>query len=694
MLDKSVWLVTCLHEVIFDLSGNTGDDFVTIRCTFIDGDMREWTFKDDKCMSKLQGVLKDVEWSHIQSQKEKYERQSLDSQHSEVSSSPPPSQKKHKKQRSLLMTLVCVNALIQLTICAYISHKSRSLVSPNSSHSRGSSREPSPPRSSCPTFPDVPEDLSSHHLRRRARASLIDAFRRFIYSEFSSYFPCTGTGFGFLTWVVRSNLRQIDEKLESLLRQAGLAGETRFKGRRNHLSIPESPFYDDEVEETSLESRSTDTDGSSVHTPTEHSSLPLNYFQGKSRPVPNCPRSPTPPSPPSSDTMNLLHALSNQSEQWQQLLSQLHHARLATEADEKQVLAVLEIKSRRRAWSNRALLGGARMCNVGFCMPERSSPLSRHVISAEELEMAAFPCGIDGVERKMKGLSVASPSTMLFPVVEEEEEDSLLMPGGESLTEIPLSPDTSDSWSEDSDDGYRPTVRLVEDAENGYLQPLPLTTPPTSPTSSGFPSAPQYAHRQSQQTVPTLASLPPGTPVRARTKSMLVRTPPSEGSDAQGSKSNPHAMPHANHPALLHAFNPQTKIEIFDVSYDSDEESESEHIPLPNDESRRPYSNPNTSIMSQGSQSEDDGQEFTLSMDAVDLSSPISDVSFQSLIPPLSSSPAPSSPTSSLRSATQSSSPSPRFQTLSKKTGMLHEDWLVGVDPEAGVEVEMGVHCR
>lgn len=106
MLDKSVWLVTCLHEVIFDLSGNTGDDFVTIRCTFIDGDVREWTFKDARCMSKLQGVLKDVEWSHIQSQKEKYERQSLDSQRSESSPSPSPSQKKHKKQRSLLMTLV------------------------------------------------------------------------------------------------------------------------------------------------------------------------------------------------------------------------------------------------------------------------------------------------------------------------------------------------------------------------------------------------------------------------------------------------------------------------------------------------------------------------------------------------------------------------------------------------------------
>ena len=44
MLDKSVWLVTCLHEVIFDLSGNTGDDFVTIRCTFIDGDVRRNTW--------------------------------------------------------------------------------------------------------------------------------------------------------------------------------------------------------------------------------------------------------------------------------------------------------------------------------------------------------------------------------------------------------------------------------------------------------------------------------------------------------------------------------------------------------------------------------------------------------------------------------------------------------------------------
>ena len=545
-----------------------------------------------------------------------------------------------------------------------------------------------------PNFPEVPEDLSSHHLRRRARASLIDAFRRFIYSEFTSYLPYAGSGFGFLTWVVRSNLRQIDERLESLLRQAGLAGETRFKVRKNQHAIPESPFFDDEeVEETSLESRSTDTDGSSVHTPTEHSAVPLNYFQGKSRPIPNCPRSPTPPSPPSSDTMNLLHALSNQSEQWQALLSQLHHARLATESDEKQVLAILEVKSRRRAWSNRALLGGARMRDVGFCTPERSSPLSRNVISARDLEMEVFPCGVDEVERRMKGLNVSSPSTMLFPVVEEEEDDDRpIISHGELLTEIPLSPDTSDCWSEDSDDGNRPTVRLVEDAENGYLQPLPLTAPPTSPSSSSFPGSPQYAHRHQQQTVPTLASLPPGTPVRARTKSMLVRTPPSDSPESSGSKSNPHAMPHANHPALLHVFNPQTKIEIFDVSYDSDEENESdsEQLPSSSDESRRPYSNPNTSIMSEG-----DSQEFTLSMDAVDLSSPNSDTSFQSLIPPaLSSSPAPSSPTSSIRSLSQSPSPSSHYQTLSKKTGTLHEDWLIGVDSESGVEVEMGVHCR
>ncbi|CAL1710261.1 unnamed protein product [Somion occarium] len=681
MLDKSIWLVACLHEVIFDLSPHDGTDFVTIRCTFIDGDVREWTFRNEECVKDLEDVLRDVEWSHIQSQREKYERYGIDHSHTDSPPSPQP-QKKHKKQRSLLMTLV-------------------SLVSPNSSHSsRMPPRGHSPPSSPPPPPPAPPSTLSAHRLRRRARAALIDAFRRFVYSEFSSYTPISGSGFGFLTWVVRSNLRQTDDKLESLLRQAGLAGETRFRGRRNY--IPDSPFFDDEeVEQTSLESRSTDTDGSSVHTPTEHSSFPLPYFQQKSRPIPNCPRTPTPPSPsPNTETLNALHALSNQSDRLQQLLSQLHHARLATENDEKQVLAILEIKARRRAWSNRSLLGGARMSDIGFSTPERSSPLSRGSISAEGLgwdaEREAFPIAVDEVGRRIRGLDIRTapfPSPkrekntpMLFPVVEEEElEDdiSLLMPGGESLIEIPLSPNTSGSWSEgDSDDGEKSSVRLVEDAENGFLQPLQL------PFSD---QQPQYAYRQQS---PPLPSPVPPTPVRARTRSMLGRAPrplaptfeldsnlPSEAevSSSQlhvsGSSlaSHPHAMPHANHPTFLHVFNPQTKIEIFDDECSS---SPSSSCPSPH----LPYSNLSASIsVHDGGGIEGGQEEFTLAMD---------------LSPPRSSH-LPLHPTSP--SSYHSQSLPPPFQSLQrglggKKRGLLHDDWIIGTD--SSMKVEMDVHSQ
>lgn len=100
-LDKTTWLIPCLHEVTFDLS--MGNGLITIRCIFIDGDIKEWTFRSERCMAHLSDVCQDVQWAAMQSERDRYERYQMQQESQDAEALQP---KKHKKQRSLLMTLV------------------------------------------------------------------------------------------------------------------------------------------------------------------------------------------------------------------------------------------------------------------------------------------------------------------------------------------------------------------------------------------------------------------------------------------------------------------------------------------------------------------------------------------------------------------------------------------------------------
>lgn len=104
MLDRSVGLISLLHEVLFDLSSFKDKSRTVVKCTFIDGEVQEWTISDEKCVEDLGGVLRDVGWSAMRAKVEEYERTGGAAQ---ATPSPPPRPtKKHKKQRSLLMSLV------------------------------------------------------------------------------------------------------------------------------------------------------------------------------------------------------------------------------------------------------------------------------------------------------------------------------------------------------------------------------------------------------------------------------------------------------------------------------------------------------------------------------------------------------------------------------------------------------------
>ncbi|GJE96674.1 hypothetical protein PsYK624_128760 [Phanerochaete sordida] len=110
------------------------------------------------------------------------------------------------------------------------------------------------------------------------------------------------------------------------------------------------------------------------------------------------------------------------------ILARLASQHAAAQADEHQLLTVLEAKSRRRAWSNRAFMGGASMRLCALATPARRSALATaKVISLADVAAAAAPEleGVSGVQKKRGSLVVTTAENnilRLFPVCEEDED--------------------------------------------------------------------------------------------------------------------------------------------------------------------------------------------------------------------------------------------------------------------------------
>ncbi|KAG6888910.1 hypothetical protein C0992_007097 [Termitomyces sp. T32_za158] len=99
-LDKSTGILCLLEEVTFDLSTST------ISCRLIDGSMEQWPLVAERCIQALERVLQDVNESALALERETEEKQ-RERRRYEVPLLPPPTKgSRHRKQRSLLMTLV------------------------------------------------------------------------------------------------------------------------------------------------------------------------------------------------------------------------------------------------------------------------------------------------------------------------------------------------------------------------------------------------------------------------------------------------------------------------------------------------------------------------------------------------------------------------------------------------------------
>ncbi|KAG6808728.1 hypothetical protein H0H92_003090 [Tricholoma furcatifolium] len=430
-LDKAAGIIALLEEITFDLSTKV------ISCHFVDGSVEQWALTEERCVQALERVVRDVNESslaierEIAEEKRQRERELERRRNSDaplpLTSTRQPT--RHKKQRSLLMTLVA--SIIPL-------------YSP-SSNSRLPTPPPTPIDEKNASFTISPRDR-----RRRARSQLVDTFRRYALSELSRRLPRGG----YTAWVLQSMLCRATETMNRLVVEAGGVSEPTFPYIPEEPeffaitaeSLPPTPSVSDDESEFM-----TDTDGSSLHTPVS----PL-----------------TPTSPCTAFAPHPSHAVrrhSYVSRSPRRLLSENNYAVYAQNAalagrlrrliainenrqeqeaeDIKYNLHLLEIRSRRRAWLNRTLLGGVRSEHIDIEMSTvfQSSSLARHSWTSDDYEYAPDEPEepeelelfepiqrrveyeeYDKTQLKLQRGQRCKMTSRLFPVSEEEDEDTIL----------------------------------------------------------------------------------------------------------------------------------------------------------------------------------------------------------------------------------------------------------------------------
>ena len=480
---------------------------------------------------------------------------------SPVSSSPS---KAHKRQKSLFSSIVAAfkgalsdNATRGATLPTSL--PPLKIPSP-SSHSRSSSTfsrtqrspPPSPTVAECPPTPAFqlhvrprePIPLPPHYkyrttaeqLRHRARSELVDIFRRYVlpmfsttgcpsFAEIQSAPEWMAQVYGFPpglypAWAARSLLRKTDERMRQMIAEANCHGFGHALGpahsQRQAISHMQDPEDEDDDTSASATSTSTETDGSSVHTPVD-SPLRSPFAPGivspssgaprlssvETKTLPQVPRSPSPPSPTFDFDMSTYHALGMMRTRLLGVLARMDSSprQVASNSQRGSDLTILEIKSRRRAWSARDYVGGARLSLLGLATPFRSSPLARcEPVTAEALariqaQAAREPerpaqaanrsyvglpdMGAEfGVNVGVKAVT-KEMDARLFPLCEEDEDEEPAV-GYQSGYGL-------DEYIED--EGWRDMREF--DLESGLLA---FPRPEASPASDSQPQAFSHAH--------------------------------------------------------------------------------------------------------------------------------------------------------------------------------------------------------
>jgi hypothetical protein len=263
-----------------------------------------------------------------------------------------------------------------------------------------------PPPPPTPLHEQYAEDVmyrfltASKELRQRARSGLLDAYRRFVVPELKSRLPLGG----YTIWMAQSTLRRTEEHMASLMECAASTISLPLPDLFDcqTAAVPEDLFaYDDDVDAASESvslSRTvgTESDGSSVHTPDSTCAF----------------RHGIPALALTDPNAEAFAALSRRALRLREHLIRAEAAQRSTATDDAALLAIAEVRGRRRAWLNRQLRGGAPLSHIGFATPVKSSQLVRYA------PVTAAPPTTPGTPSR---LHIVSPR--LFPVVEESEED-------------------------------------------------------------------------------------------------------------------------------------------------------------------------------------------------------------------------------------------------------------------------------
>jgi len=241
---------------------------------------------------------------------------------------------------------------------------------------------------------------ASKELRQRARSGLLDAYRRFVVRELKSRLPSGG----YTIWIAQSTLRRTEEHMARLIECSPSTLSTSlpdFSFDCQTANVPEDLFaYDDDVDaasETASLSRTvqTESDESSVHTPDSTCAFRRGTPAAFALTDPNA---------------EAFAALSRRALRLREHILRSEAAQRSAAADEVALLAIAEVRGRRRAWLNRQLRGGAPLSDIGFATPVRSSQLVRHApVTAASIASS---------------LNLQAVSPRLFPVAEENEEDA------------------------------------------------------------------------------------------------------------------------------------------------------------------------------------------------------------------------------------------------------------------------------
>ncbi|KAF8576261.1 hypothetical protein K439DRAFT_676987 [Ramaria rubella] len=298
-LDPACASTALLDTVTFDLAK------LTVTCVFVDGAVQEWLLAA-RCAEILDGVVRDVDRSAAEA----------DAEHGRMRpcASPPPLPKP-RKRRSILSL---ISALV-------------SFVPPAKAHEYPPSPAPSPPLEALLTH-GVP---ASRFLRRRARSTLVNVYRRYVLPELRARLGIPQ----YALWAARSTLARVEAEME---RGVG------------------------EGEECETESATTGTDGSSVHTPLDSHDVPQPHVKALAR-----------------STGTSYHNLLDTHHALRTIIHHLTQLQDDAEEERKKLEEEGAARSRRKCFSQG--LGRKSVMAVGLAVPLKGSPL-RWGWSAEEVQ--------------------------------------------------------------------------------------------------------------------------------------------------------------------------------------------------------------------------------------------------------------------------------------------------------------------